>query len=628
MKTISKLMVLLLLAGICFAKPVASDGEPAAKAHHAKKKAEKKAAVCEACEAIKQLKEQIQAQQAEIDQLKRDQANQTAETDAQKAAAAAAAAQQQADAANAAANAANAKADAAQSDVAGLKTTVDSTVATVQKDEKRVSDLEVPAYVHYKGVKLTPGGYGQFVAIYRTHNANSDTPDNYGAFPLSGSPSSKVDEFRTSGRASRLSLKVEGAAKGMKFMGYFETDFLGTSPNASESQSSSYAPRLRLAFGNVDLPHGWSIAGGQNWSLLQTTRKGIDPLSEWLPSLIDNSYSTGFSYARQGSIRVTKSIGDRAWFAVAAENPETVSNVQCVTVGATPASCNASVTTGVQGLQNTLLTGAPTSSSFASTATPSNDIAPDLVAKFAIEPGWGHYEVKVISRFFRDRVYPNINATGTPAPTAAQLTAGANNKVTEGGAIGFGAILPIIPKKLDIAVQGLGGKGIGRFGTTGGPDVTVRPDGSLVPIKALQAIVGIETHPTPKFDFNVYGGTEYYGRTTYSATSLFGKTGNAILGYGAKSFLDGGCNTEATTLGVTGALACQSSAQNRNVWTVQPQIWYRLYRGKEGTLQFGASYAYTYRRTWDGVTSATNNTVVRPLAIENTVMTAFRYYLP
>jgi hypothetical protein len=60
-------------------------------------------------------------------------------------------------------------------------------------------------------------------------------------------------------------------------------------------------------------------------------------------------------------------------------------------------------------------------------------------------------------------------------------------------------------------------------------------------------------------------------------------------------------------------------------------MWYRVYRGPMGRLQFGASYAYTYRRTWDGTSSNANTDGIapsRPLAIENIVMTAFRYYLP
>lgn len=542
--------------------------------------------------------------------------------------------------------------------VAGLKTATDSTATTLQKDEKRVADLEQPAAIHYKGMTITPGGYMQLGGIYRSKNANSDTSDNYGTFPLNNTADSHMSEFRLSGRASRLSLRADATIHGLPTLGYVEADFLGAAPSANETQTNSFTPRLRLAFANVSLPGGWSIAGGQNWSLLQTTRRGINPLTEWLPIVIDNSYTPGFSYARQGSIRVTKSFGDKAWFGISAENPDTVSSTTCVsgaTTGGTSlaasalTSCNSALTGGaIQGLANGPNTTSP-NNGFANTLTgvtattgtvsstavvtgvtstvtgnPSTNVAPDLVAKFAIEPGWGHYEVKVISRFFRDRVYPNFGVGSS--------TAGADSKVTEGGGLGIGMILPVVKNKVDFVAQGLGGKGIGRFGTTGGPDVTIRPDGSLEPIKALQAITGIETHPTPKFDFYIYGGDEYYGRTAYrSATPLFGAATTAtnvpvVVGYGSPFFSNSGCQFE-------GGSAC--AGNNRSVWAIQPSAWYRLYQGKEGSVQFGASYAYIYRQTWSGlnVVNGTNvltsgPTFIQPKSIENIVMTSFRYYFP
>jgi len=531
-----------------------------------------------------------------------------------------------------------------QTEVAAIKTKVITSNATVQKaaaivqdGDKRFAALESPDAIHYKGVKLTPGGYLQFAEIYRTHNANSDTADSYGAFPLWGSANAKTSEFRISGRASRISLKAEGATRKVKMMGYVEVDFLGASPTSTEAQTNSYNPRLRLAFGEAKFSNGWTIAGGQNWSMLQTTKKGIDALSEWLPSLIDNSYTTGFSYAREGTIRVSKEIvPNKAWLGFSVENPETVANVGCVlasnTVG-TSSVCPFNILNGaVQGTENTTLVSSPSNGFSTATSgttllsSPSNDIAPDLVAKFVVEPSWGHYEVKAIGRFFRDRVYPNYGYSST------NLGLG-NNRVTEGGGIGIGAIMPVVAKKMDVEVQALAGKGIGRFGTTGGPDVTVNTKGDLVPIKGLQAIVGIETHPTPKFDFNFYAGDEYYERTTYStAKGLFAYPtgGTFYIGYGAPQFLDLGCTEASSTTNLS--TTCMTSSQNRNVWTAQPSMWYRIYKGKEGALQLGASYSYTYRRTWDGVntTSSTTSSIntVRPLAIENIVMTSFRYYLP
>jgi len=522
-----------------------------------------------------------------------------------------------------------------QTEMAAVKTAVTATAKVVQQSDKRLGELESPTEIRFRGVKLTPGGYLQLGQIYRTHNANADSADNYGSFPLSGSPNSMTSEFRMSARASRFSLKAEGSYRKIKMMGYLEVDFLGTSPNATQAQFNSFPPRLRLAFGEMRFGKGWTIAGGQTSSMLQTTRHGIDSLSEWLPSVIDGNLTTGYSYARQGTFRITKElVPNRQWVGFSVENPETVANVQCLFIPTDTTIARSSCTNlilggAIQGTENTPLTGSPSSGFSVAAGTsgnllssPSNNIAPDLVLKYAIEPGWGHYEVKAIGRVFHDRVYPEyLNGSNL---------SGANNRSTEGGGFGVGAILPVLSHKMDVNLQAIAGKGIGRFGPAGGPDVTVNPKVDLVPVEALQAIVGLETHPTPRFDFNFYVGDEYYGRAMYSTnTGLFGSTtpGTNIIGYGAPQFINNGC-TENTT--ATPPL-CMSSSQNRNIWTAQPQMWYRLYRGNRGTFQLGASYAYTYRRTWDGLLSNSNSGNIpsfRPLAIENVVMTSFRYTLP
>src|SRR5208337_1854792 len=97
---------------------------------------------------------------------------------------------------------------------------------------------------------------------------------------------------------------------------------------------------------------------------------------------------------------------------------------------------------------------------------------------------------------------------GAPVPCSPSTpnTAGAENKTTEGGGFGSRASMPVVKNKVDVDFQGLAGAGIGRFGTASGPDVTYNPRGAPVPVKAVQTVLGIETHPTPKFDVNIYGG--------------------------------------------------------------------------------------------------------------------------
>ena len=591
MKTISKLMVLLLLAGVCFAKPIASEGEPAPKAHHAKKKVEKKAAVCEACEAIKQLKEQVQAQQAEIDQLKGIQPQAAAaDQKAVDAAAAAAAAQKQAADAAAAAAAADAKASATQADVAGIKTEVNTATVEAQKAVKKVSDLEHPASISYKGVKLTPGGFLAAESVFRQHAENADIGSYYSGshFPITGdanTPTYHLTEWRGTARQSRATLLAEGKTGPVKLTGYYEMDFLGAAPTANENQSNSWQPRIRQLFGKVEM-HGWSVTGGQTWSLLTLDRKGAEARTEWSPATIDAQYVVGYTWARLMGVRVAKSFADdKATVAFSMENPATL------LAGTAP--------TGVQ-----ILTGATGVGQLGNGNTYTTNLAPDLIAKVSFDPGYGHYEIKAVGRFFQQRIGQTSSTTGY-------------NNTTYGGGIGAAAILPVMPKKVDFIAQGLVGRGTARYGdssnTANGGDVTYKPNGQFSPIKNLQALAGFEAHPTPKLDLYVYGGDEYLGRNIYGTISGFGLTNANLTGCFASS---------ATPANTTCAPFTKNMLQGTG------GFWYNFYKGSYGTLRYGMQYSYTYNNYWRGVNNTPGATTTAPKAIENMAFTSLRYYIP
>jgi len=130
-----------------------------------------------------------------------------------------------------------------------------------------------------------------------------------------------------------------------------------------------------------------------------------------------------------------------------------------------------------------------------------------------------------------------------------------------------------------------------------------------MPVMGYLVSGGIETHPRPKLDFYLYGGNEYFGRSAYLSS-----TGKGV-GYGSPLNVLSGCNVEVPT----SSQLCNS--QNRDTWEVTPGFWYRIWKGKEGTVQYGMSYAYVHRKAWAGVGG-------NPTAVENIVMTSFRYYLP
>jgi len=451
----------------------------------------------------------------------------------------------------------------------------------VEGTTKSASDSDQPLAIRYRGVTLTPGGFLDATGIYRTHNQNADGISVFGNTPFSETANSHLSEFRGTGRETRLSLLVEGKVNDWKASGYAEVDFEGAAPTANEIESNSFQPRSRQLWGQVEFNNGLSISGGQTWSLLSTNRKGLALRQEWVPMTIDLQYVVGYNWARQWSVRATKKFSNKLWAAVSIENPETTLSVTNPPANVFGFNTSANATTPASGFT---LSNTPGANGI------STDLAPDLIGKVVFEPGWGHYEFKALGRFFRDRF-------------------NGHNDYTAGGGAGIAAVLPVT-KKLDVIAEGLAGTGIGRYASGLGADVTLRPDGTIVPIRTLQTMVGLEAHPGSRWDLYLYGGNEYYSRTAYvSAAGL-------PVGYGSPLNNNSGCQVEVPTA----TQPCQ--AQNRTLWEIEPGYWFRFYKGPAGTVAVGASYSYIQRSTWVGLGG------LQPKGNENMVMTSFRYYLP
>ena len=195
----------------------------------------------------------------------------------------------------------------------------------------------------------------------------------------------------------------------------------------------------------LDRPSGWTITAGQTWSLLTTNQQGIATLAELRPGTEDGQYVVGFTWTRQGTFRVTKNFNNKVWTAFAVENPETTYSAALVPANIMGLNTSENAATGVN-----LLPFLPNCSN-------STELAPDLLAKFAFEPGWGHFEIKALGRFFRDRI-------------ASTATTNGHTNTTESYGVGFGARMPFANKKLDLSLEGFLGQGIGRYGSSGLPD--------------------------------------------------------------------------------------------------------------------------------------------------------------
>ncbi len=439
-----------------------------------------------------------------------------------------------------------------------------------------------PAEIRYKGVTFVPGGFIEAAVIDRSANENADMGSTFINVPYAGSVHSYLSEFRASARQSRLSLLVSGKTGRMTMSAYYELDFLGAAPTANEVESNSFNPRTRQVWARAEFGGGFSFTGGQTWSLLTLNRTGVTPRAEWIPLTIDAQYAVGFDWARQWSARFAQKLsGGRIWLAASVENPETTLSV------VNPPS-------GVFGFNNSPNATSP-SSQIVVNSTPgangvSTDLGPDVIGKIAIEPGRGHYEVKGLVRFFRDRI-------------------NGSNNVATGGGIGFGAIVPVV-RKLDVIAQGLFGSGIGRYASGQMADVTLDPAGNVIPIGAWHLLAGLEAHPTPRLDVYTYAGREHSDQHAY--VNAAGKG----VGYGSPLNDNSGCSVEIPATGQ----ACQAQAED--LWQIQPGFWYRFHKGPEGTLQAGLSYSYTRKNTWPGLGG------LAPRGHDNIVMASFRYYIP
>lgn len=572
------------------------------------KKASPKAATLTAAD-VQSLRDAIAAQQAALaqqqqqiqelrDELHRkDQVAQQAQTAAADAATKAAAAQTQA-------SEQLETVSTLKSDVTDLKTNMLNTAVTLQDTQKTIA--EPPTALHFKGVTLTPGGFlaAEFVRRSRALGADVNTPFNTLTMP--GAAQSTISEFFGSGRASRLTLLAEGRVTGAKLSGYVEADFLSAGVTSNNNQSNSYTFRQRQAFGQATLDNGWSFTAGQMWSLVTETKHGVDNRTEAVPMTIDHQYNVGFSWARQYGLRVAKNFGNKVWVAVSVENAQ-----------ATLTSHNnaANFLLGEAGVGGGL---------YNPTANYSFNPSPDIVAKLVYEPGFGHYEVFGVYSRFRDRVYPcgEVAATDTCGGQAVGVTSaeGAFNASKNGGGIGANARWSFYNKHLDFGLHGFGGSGVGRYGTGGLPDTSIRADGRFNLLRSYQGLATLEWHG-PKLDIYLNAGAEYASRAAdFDPISL------KYVGYGSPFFPNTSCFTEIApgSGGFSpGSLGSNCTADTRVLIEGTAGFWFRLYNGPKGRVQWGPQFSYVTRNTWSGL-SAPNE----PHGVDGMVLTSFRYYLP
>jgi len=585
-----KAAAMAILAASLFGSYAYAGAPPASAKRHSTTRKAKKAAEPTVQEQIQDLRQELEGQ---INSLKSDLAEKNAQLEkAQQAAADAQAAAEKAQASASAQQQATTENTSAvstlQSNVNEMKEANASVVSSFTEETSKIKkEISSPDALHYKGITLSPAG--SFIAaetVWRQGATGGGLNTQFTGVPLKNSDAAQLTEFQGAGRQSRLALKATGTVGNMALTGYYEMDWLGTGITSNNNQSNSYVLRQRQIWAQAALKSGWTFTGGQMWSLATETTNGLQNGSEILPSSIDPQYMAGFVWTRQYGFRVTKDFSKVFHMGVSAENAEMLN----------PAGSS---------LPTNLLFGSAGNGGglYNPTANYSFNKTPDFVAKIAVEPGWGHWELFGIARSFRDRIYPT---GGTPY----------NNTVWAGG-IGGGFRAPVADKKLTIGLKGLWGQGMGRYGSSTIADSTLRPDGTISPLHGFSAISTLELQANSRLSLYANYGGDYESRDY---------VGN--VGYGVRSTDMSGCNTEVPSGGSTSPsnpAGCKGN--NKDVQELSLGYWYNFYSGPKGRLRQGIQYSRFERNLWSG-NGGTTNPGGDANGVDNMVWTSFRYYLP
>lgn len=392
-------------------------------------------------------------------------------------------------------------------------------------------------------------GYVGLGGFARSPSLGGGPGTSFSGVPAENTPAGNASEFRLTTQTSRLGIRIDVPFKQDGLTSYVEADFSGATPGNALLSSSSYGFRVRHAW--VDLRHGkWEVAAGQMFSLLTPSRADIGtfPADVVTTQAVDTNYVAGLIWDRTPSIRGVYRPTKAVSFAVSMENPEQ----QTGSVVKFPSNL-------APILSNQYNTGK------GELKTP--NIAPDVIFKGAFNTKLGnrnlHIDTGTVLRFFR-----SYNPTSLTEHQTG-LGIGGNLNLTFD-----------LSKKLRLLAQGFASSGGGRY--IGGliPDVVVRPDGSISPIKAYSWVTGLEWAATRRYSFFGYYSGLYGARNT--AIDVDG----SLIGFG----YNGSSSARRTVREWTGGWA-------QSIWSGEDA----------GSIQFSAQYSFLENRSW-WVSKAPSNT--------------------
>jgi hypothetical protein len=392
---------------------------------------------------------------------------------------------------------------------------------------------------------ITPVGFMDFTGVWSNHDRGSGIGTNFAGIPNGGTAfQNHLSEFRESMQNSRIGFRIDAMVKGAHVMGYMESDFLGNNPGNVSVSSNSNTLRSRLYWVDVQKDK-WEVLGGQTWSLITPGRTGISPLpgNIFFSQDIDVNYQAGLVWGRIPELRFVYRPNSKVSFAVALDSPEQYVGKSAgggtITYPALLGSLNAQ-----QFNDNTTTLGTP-------------NVAPDVIVKLAFDPSSKfHLELGGVERQFKDWI------------------ASSNTTFSNTGAGGFVNLNFDLFKGFRVLTNNFWSDGGGRYIFGQVPDLIVRSNGSISPIKTGSTVSGFEYTHKNTLLYAYYGGIYVQKNATVDAN------GTTPIGYG-----------------YTGAAA--NLNQNRSVqeetFGFNQTIWKD---GKYGALNFMGQYSFVHRNPW------------------------------
>jgi hypothetical protein len=383
-------------------------------------------------------------------------------------------------------------------------------------------------------------GYIALAGLFDSANVGGSIGTNFAAIPYPDTPEGNATEFRLSSQRTRVAVRLDTKVHAADLLAYLEADFRGTTSGTVAVTSSSFGFRVRQAW--IDYhTRRFQVSAGQMFSLLTPVRSEVTPNpSEAMMSYgVDAQYLAGLVWDRAPGVRFTYRPNSSTTLAVAFENPEQQVGTTVRFPAALAPILSTQYNTGTAELR-----------------TP--NLAPDTIfkASFNIGPRGRqlHIDTGAVLRFFRSYDPANLERH--------------KDAVGIGGNINLGLDLT---SKVHLVLNGFLSSGGGRY--IGGlvPDVVVRTNGDVSPIKAHSWVSGLEIMPSRRTAlFSYYSGV-YASRNT-----LIDANGSAV-GFGYSG----------------------SNAARRLIheWTAG---WGQLLWGSEssGSIQFNSQYAYIHNHPW------------------------------